>query len=193
MPKPKQADRPTGRDETVDAAVRAAADQLADLGPARMTIRTVADAASVNHALIHRHLETKDRLISAALDLLAEECHAEVQGWLDEGLSALWLSSHPKTHRYILALSRCIVEQDSSARPTRFPVLEQMAQAAAVEGLDETTSRARAVALLCVVFGTELFATVLSDAIGLGEDDRHRPVDLLDGALRLLDQDLNSA
>jgi len=55
--------KPTGRVEIEEAAIIAAADQLASLGPSQMTVRGVAEAAGVNHALVHRHLQTKDRVI----------------------------------------------------------------------------------------------------------------------------------
>src|SRR5690242_2767504 len=55
--------RPVGRAEVMAAVLDAATELFADKGPDAVTVREVADRASVNHALIHRHYGTKQELL----------------------------------------------------------------------------------------------------------------------------------
>src|ERR1700759_2926864 len=64
---------PVGRDEVVAAVLAHAADLFAERGPAATSIRDVATRSGVNHGLIFRHLGTKDQLVGAVLDDLAQQ------------------------------------------------------------------------------------------------------------------------
>ena len=59
--------RPHGRDAVVAAIQAAALELLAERGPREVTVRDIAAAAGVNHALVHRHFGTKDELVRAVL------------------------------------------------------------------------------------------------------------------------------
>jgi TetR/AcrR family transcriptional regulator, repressor for neighboring sulfatase len=62
---------PQGRDAVRRALLDAAAELFAEHGPARVSVRDVAQAARVNHGLIHRHFGSKDALLQATVDDLA--------------------------------------------------------------------------------------------------------------------------
>jgi AcrR family transcriptional regulator len=95
--------KPTGRVEIEEAVIIAAADQLASLGPSEMTVRGVAEAAGVNHALVHRHLQTKERVVKGALERMAAESFEEVQG---QAGGRLRLTDYPRVRRYVIASDR---------------------------------------------------------------------------------------
>ena len=133
--------KPTGRVEIEEAAIIAAADQLASLGPSQMTVRGVAEAAGVNHALVHRHLQTKERLIKGALERMAAESFEEVQG---RAGGQLRLMDYPRVRRYVIALARCLIEDPTLASTqSSFPVLEHLIDRDIEHGLDRETAAAR--------------------------------------------------
>lgn len=173
--------RPTGRDEVVEAAIVAAADQLVAIGPARMTVRTVAEAAEVNHALIHRHLETKERLIASALDRLVTESFAEVEAGTGDRLK---LEDYPRVRRYALALARCLLDEPTLvAGQSGFPVLQKLIDSDVELGSDPEVAAAKCVAWLCAVFGAEVFGQHLSRAAGIDVDGAGGPLDVIQSAL----------
>lgn len=173
--------RPTGRDEVVEAAIAAAADLLVTAGPARMTVRTVAEAAGVNHALIHRHLETKEHLIAAALDRLVAESFAEVEAG---GGDRLKLADYPRVRRYVVALARCLLDEPALVSgQSGFPVLEKLIDSGVEHGSDPAASAARSVAWLCAIFGAELFGQHLSSAARIEVDGEGGPLDVIESAL----------
>jgi AcrR family transcriptional regulator len=173
--------KPTGRVEIEEAAIIAAADQLASLGPSRMTVRGVAEAAGVHHALVHRHLQTKERVIKSALERMAAESFEEVQG---RAGGQLRLTDYPRVRRYVIALARCLIEDPTLASTqSSFPVLEHLIDSDIEHGLDRETAAARSVAWLCAVFGAELFGPHLARAAGIDFDADDGALDILASAL----------
>jgi AcrR family transcriptional regulator len=61
------APRPSGRDEVIEATVKAAADLFAERNPSQVSVREIAARAGVSHALVHRYLGSKDEIFAAAL------------------------------------------------------------------------------------------------------------------------------
>jgi AcrR family transcriptional regulator len=59
--------KPRGKQEVVEALLRAAAELFAERGPAAVSLRDVAKAADVNVGLIHRHIGSKEDLVAAVL------------------------------------------------------------------------------------------------------------------------------
>jgi AcrR family transcriptional regulator len=59
--------RPRGRAEVVESLLDAASSLFAERGPEAVSVRDIAARARVNHALLHRHFESKERLIEAVL------------------------------------------------------------------------------------------------------------------------------
>lgn len=65
--------KPVGREEVVDAVLRAAAELFADKGPDGTSIREIAARAGVNHGLVHRHFGSKRELLGATMQHLADQ------------------------------------------------------------------------------------------------------------------------
>jgi AcrR family transcriptional regulator len=65
--------RPVGRDEVVEATLRAATALFADHNPSQVSVRQIAAAAGVSHALVHRYLGSKDDIFHAALNRSRQE------------------------------------------------------------------------------------------------------------------------
>lgn len=70
-------DKPTGRDDVIDALKRAATTLMIDKGMA-ISVREIASLAGVNHGLIHTYFGSKDALLRAALDEINDRAAAEL-------------------------------------------------------------------------------------------------------------------
>lgn len=75
------APRPTGRDEVVEATVKAAATLFAENNPSQVSVREIAARAGVSHALVHRYMGSKEDIFCAALSASRE---AAAQYWMRE-------------------------------------------------------------------------------------------------------------
>jgi AcrR family transcriptional regulator len=74
MATPKRSTKtPTGRDEVRTAIIAAARDLFAERGYAAVSVRDIAEAARVNHGLVHRHFGAKDALLHAVLQGMFED------------------------------------------------------------------------------------------------------------------------
>jgi len=60
--------RPEGREEVTEAALRAASLLFAEHQPSQVSVRQIARAAGVSHALVHRYLGSKDSILAATLE-----------------------------------------------------------------------------------------------------------------------------
>ena len=65
--------RPVGRDEVIEATIRAASELFAERNPSQVSVREIASRAGVSHALVHRYLGSKDDIFAAALKLDREQ------------------------------------------------------------------------------------------------------------------------
>jgi TetR/AcrR family transcriptional regulator, repressor for neighboring sulfatase len=77
MSAPRQ--RPRGGDEVSIALIEAAIELFAERGPAAVSVREIATRAGVNHGLVHRHFGSKEGLLSAVLQFLAEGLAGELR------------------------------------------------------------------------------------------------------------------
>ena len=175
-----------GRDAIIEASVRAAASQLASLGPSRLTVRSVAEEADVNHALVHRHLGTKADLVAAALEHLAGRCEVEVRGGLETGATPAELTTFPAVRDYVHALASTLADAPELAHQSDYPVLRYVSTLGTSAGLDDRTARSRAVVLLAMSFGMVFFGPSLADAAELGDYERELLIELLGEALGVL-------
>ena len=71
--------RPTGKKEVMEALTQAATELFGQLGPEAVSVRDVAAKADVNHALVHRHFGSKEKLLQAVLDGHARAFRAAMQ------------------------------------------------------------------------------------------------------------------
>lgn len=68
---------PRGRDAVVEALVQSATRLFAERGVRGASVRDVASAAGVNHALVFRHFGSKAQLVREVMDRLIDELFAE--------------------------------------------------------------------------------------------------------------------
>ena len=108
---PAGAGRPRGEHEVKDAVLEAASILFAEKGPAATSLREIAHAAGVNHGLIHRHFGSKQRLVRAVHDHLAQrlaESDAFRQATVASALDAFHALEGNRT--YWMVLTRAMLD-----------------------------------------------------------------------------------
>ncbi|HKA54328.1 MAG TPA: helix-turn-helix domain-containing protein, partial [Candidatus Binatia bacterium] len=120
--------RPRGREAVMAAVLDAATTLFAARGPAAVSVRDVAAAAGVNHALVHRHFGSKQAVLRAVLERAAYELAAvaatitETQG----GIAQLFAASAERA-TYWRALARAILDGENPRALQRdFPTVRRM-------------------------------------------------------------------
>lgn len=119
--------RPVGRDEVIEATIKAAADLFAERNPSQVSVREIASKAGVSHALVHRYLGSKEDIFHAALKLDREQA------------AEYWMTNHglaetPRTFdsdlppgRYVRTVIRAALEGvPMTAEDMKFPHVERM-------------------------------------------------------------------
>lgn len=155
---------PVGRDEVVAAVLTHAADLFAERGPSATSIRDVAARSGVNHGLIFRHLGTKDQLVGAVLDHLAQQMSL----LLESGASKATIAEHGDRHSKVLA--RAILDGFAVGElQHRFPGAAMVVGIAREHHGDEAEARIAAANALALQMGWRLFEPFLRSATGLGD------------------------
>jgi TetR/AcrR family transcriptional regulator, repressor for neighboring sulfatase len=122
--------RPAGRDEVVDATVRAAAILFAEHNPNQVSVREIAAKAGVSHALVHRYLGSKHDIFRAVLERDRDEA---AEYWMtDHGLNrtASTFKADLPPGRYLRTVMRAALEGvPLTPEDMRFPHAERMLSA----------------------------------------------------------------
>src|SRR5262245_53478169 len=79
--------RPRGREAVMAAVLDAATTLFAARGPASVSVRDIAAAAGVNHALVHRHFGSKQEVLRAVLERTVQEIAAATSEIADSRIS----------------------------------------------------------------------------------------------------------
>jgi AcrR family transcriptional regulator len=181
--------RPSGRQDVVDALVEAASRLLSERNPASVSVREIAEAAGVNHGLVHHYFGGKQQLIIAVLDRRARALAGSVAPDADvrSAIRAMFLGGDAQAFARLLAYARVegwIGAGDLEGWVTRR--LLEVARADGAPGLDdERVLRVRVAGVLALMLGWETFRPTVLSLAGL---DEATPVDeeLIDAALELL-------
>ena len=102
--------RPVGRDEVIQATIRAAAELFAERNPSQVSVREIATRAGVSHALVHRYLGTKDDIFRAALALDRQKA---AEYWMNDhgmGRTAGTFEADLPPGRYIRTIMRAALD-----------------------------------------------------------------------------------
>lgn len=119
------AERPRGRQEVMAAVLDAATALFAARGPASVSVRDIANAAQVNHALVHRHFGSKKAVLRAVLERTATSV-ASIADRIDdprEGVEQLFAVT-AEHENYYRALARAILDGEDPRKLQRdFPTI----------------------------------------------------------------------
>ncbi len=110
------------------AVLDAAMTLFAARGPASVSVRDIAAAAGVNHALVHRHFGSKQAVLRAVLERAAHELAAVAATITDSqgGIAQLFAASARRA-TYWRALARAILDGENPRMLQRaFPTVHRM-------------------------------------------------------------------
>ena len=123
-----KAARPQGREAVMAAVLDAANELFAARGPASVSVRDIAAAARVNHALVHRHFGPKHKVLQAVLERSARGMAAvadRVTG-ARAGVEAIF-NAAVEHQNYWRALARAILDGESARGLQRdFPTINRL-------------------------------------------------------------------
>jgi AcrR family transcriptional regulator len=118
-------DRPRGREAVQAALLEAAARLFVQQGPAAVSVRQIAAEAGVNHGLVHQYFGSKEGLVRATLEHLADELApvAEAAPDVPASIQPL-LAAISDRAAFVRLLGWLLLEGAApSALPTDFPVI----------------------------------------------------------------------
>lgn len=178
--------RPRGREAVMAAVLDAATTLFATRGPASVSVRDIAAAAGVNHALVHRHFGSKQEVLRAVLERTVREVAAIAAEITDAraGMGRLFAASAAH-ETYWRALARALLDGENPRTLQRdFPTVRRLIallQAAHKQRRhppdQHPPSLARDVrvvvgALCALMLGWLVFEPFLLTATGLEQHDR---------------------
>lgn len=167
----------------MEAVLEAATDLFAERGPDSVSIREIAIAAGVNHALVHRHFGSKEALLKMTLSRLAEGFAAasdpDAPGPSAETL--LQPSFHIKAYARMMAWA-ILVGQNPRDLQNDFPTIHQAIERQSVPGNAQQARDTRiAVAIsAATLLGWLLYEPFIVAAAGLDPEDQRSIVRRLD-------------
>ena len=182
---PVRAGAPHGEAAVRASLIASATDLFADRGPRAVTVRQVADAAGVNHGLVHHYFGSKDGLVAAVLEELAARSADEVATAAN---AAVLYAAGGATERHGRIIAHLLLEgRDVAEFKAAFPTVQLLVERFGREdGVDDDQARARVAQVVALVLGWQLFEPFLGAAAGLDLDGTSRAELLDDAVARLL-------
>jgi AcrR family transcriptional regulator len=119
---------PHGRDEVKKAILDATEKLLLEKSPNKITVREIARAANIKHPLIHRHFETKDKVILAVHARRIADIEKRVERVEDvEGNIATFFEAVKNIKLRRIGLARALMDGVSPhSIQTEFPVMRRL-------------------------------------------------------------------
>jgi AcrR family transcriptional regulator len=169
------------------AVVDAATTLFAARGPASVSIRDIAAAARINHALVHRHFGSKADVLRAVLERAAQEMASIVaeETTLHSRIARLF-SASAEYEMYWRALARAILDGENPQDLQReFPTIQHLIAVLRTErrqarpqgpqspSADVPDARVVVGTLSALTLGWLVFEPYLLAATGLAQHDRH--------------------
>jgi AcrR family transcriptional regulator len=166
--------KPVGKDEVVDALVDAAIELIVSEGM-HVSVRRIADAAGVNHGLVHTYFGSKQGLLVAAFDEINRRAAAEIDA---AGFPPPDLANR-RNGELAKAMARYRLDTGSEQGPfSSHPIVGSWREALAAsrpslasDQIDAMVASAAALAL-----GWAMFSDHLCDVLGL-DDGRRSELD----------------
>lgn len=156
----------------MDAVLDAATELIADRGPRAVTVRSIAERAGVNHALVHRYFGTKDDLITAVIVREVESFRGLAAPDGDPAaIFARLLQGLSEREIYVRFLARAILDgyRTGDLKPDLglFAGVMRLVQTQLPDGRDDHQVRMAVAALGSMALGWRIFGSFLTAGLGL--------------------------
>jgi AcrR family transcriptional regulator len=121
-------DGPRGREEIVNAILKATEGLLPKHNPTEISLRQIADAANVNYSLIHRYFGTKESVIMAAHERMLNKVGEQFStvDRLDGNIGVLFRISGENVSRRTLLARAMLDGADPHLIRHHFPIMQQL-------------------------------------------------------------------
>lgn len=161
------------RAEACEAILDAAMHLFAQRPPHSVSVREIAAAAGVNHALVHRYFGSKEALLGAVLQHATSQGADVVAGARDahDAVAAVF-RLRSRGEPYTPALARALLDgADPRALQDEFPIMRRLVELVAQEhdGTDVLEARIAVAAVAALLLGWQLFEPFLLAATGITE------------------------
>ncbi len=132
---------PYRKGEVVREEILQAADELlSERLPAEVSVRDVAERAGVQHSVVHRHFETKDRLLAEVVKRTAERYADAIAEGDDPAAGFVAGMTYMADHRAAFsALARTVASASVRDDIDRFPGFETHLRRLAPDAVDDTS------------------------------------------------------
>lgn len=172
-------EKPSGRDETRAAIIAAARSLFAEHGYAAVSVRDIAEAARVNHGLVHRHFGAKDAVLHAVLQGMFEDVGGLARANLRPGdpdfIERLYPLVAARKQDWQILMRAVLDGVDFQAAGFEFPITGLVVDHVATRrGSRNASSRAIAGAIIAGGIGWLLLESYLSPILKLHGVDRER-------------------
>jgi AcrR family transcriptional regulator len=130
--KPLELDPPKGREAATERILEAAEALFAEMSPAAVTTRAIAEKAQVNLALIHRYVGSKETVFKAVVQRYAQRFKEDVDkaDTFQHGL--IGMLSDPKQEKFFRTLAQVVL--------SGYPVEEALSPEGGIRVLVKSTS-----------------------------------------------------
>ncbi len=164
------------RAEACEAILDAAMHLFATRPPHSVSVREIAAAAGVNHALVHRYFGSKEALLGAVLQHATRQGAGVVADARDarEAVSAVF-RLRSRAEPYTPALARALLDgADPRALQDEFPIIARLVELVrAQHDVDDPLgARVAVAAVAALLLGWQLFEPFLLAATGISDADR---------------------
>lgn len=188
---------PGGREAAVERALDAAEALFADRGPQQVSVRDIAAATGVSHALLHRYLGSKDDIIAAVFARRAALVQQRGPGAADLRELTEWFARNGLVHlrEYLRLVARAAMDGvPYGVSGGEFPGTRELVRLAMLQGRSDSQAawypgidpRFLIAALGALHVGWAVLDEVLLEAAGLAEMNAGEALDDLTSVMDVL-------
>lgn len=125
-----RSETPRGREEIIDAILKATEKLLPKHNPSEISLRQIAEAANINYSLIHRYFGTKESVIMAAHERLLSKVGEQFStvDRIDGNIDVLFKISGENVSRRTLLARAMLDGADPHLIRHHFPIMNQLVE-----------------------------------------------------------------
>ena len=178
---PRKRETPRGRDEIIEAILRATEKLLPKHNPSEISLRQIAEAANVNYSLIHRYFGTKESVFMAVHERILSKAGEQFStvDRIDGNVGVLFKISGENVSRRTLLARAMLDGADPHLIRHHFPIMQQLIELLRNKKLKTASPSEYDPEILAAFFaalslGWFFFEPFLLASTGLEEEDKDK-------------------